>query len=164
MFTLCCIRKFRLLDRISVLVWCPKIARRRCFALELDSIYCDVDVRRWELATGKVAQRLLLAEGGNLKRECCDEAGLPECSAHGFRKACARRLEEARGTAPEIMAVTGHKTLAEVQRYTETAMREGLVDSAHAKLLSRPNREQTVVNIPQRFAKKSTNALKINEK
>jgi integrase len=97
---------------------------------------------------------------GNLMRQWCDEAGLPECSAHGLRKACARRLAEAGATAHEIMAVTGHKTLAEVQRYTETAMREGLADSAHAKLLSRPNREQTVVNLPQRFAKNSSNALK----
>ena len=32
-------------------------------------------------------------------------------------------------------------------------MRKGLADSAHAKLLSRPNREQTVVNLPHRFAK-----------
>ena len=93
-------------------------------------------------------------------REWCDKAGLSECSAHGLRKACARRLAEAGPTEHEIMEVTGHKTLAEVQRYTETAMREGLADSAHAKLLSRPNREQTVVNLPQRFAKKSTKAMK----
>jgi integrase len=93
-------------------------------------------------------------------RKWCAEAGLPECSAHGLRKACARRLAEAGATAHEIMAVTGHKTLAEVQRYTETAMREGLADSAHAKLLSWANRDQTVVNLPQRFAKNSRNALK----
>lgn len=97
---------------------------------------------------------------GNLMRQWCDEAGLPECSAHGLRKACARRLAEAGATAHEIMAVTRHKTQAEVQRYTETAMREGLADAAHAKLLSRPNREHTVVNLPQRFAKNSSNALK----
>jgi DNA modification methylase len=30
-------------------------AGRRCFAMELDPIYCDVAVRRWELATGKTA-------------------------------------------------------------------------------------------------------------
>ena len=70
----------------------------------------------------------------------------------------------AKATAHEIMAVTGHKTLAEVQRYTETAMREGLADSAHAKLLSRPNREQTVVNLPARFAKDSPNDLKTKGK
>ncbi len=96
---------------------------------------------------------------GNLMRDWCDKAGLPECSAHGLRKACARRLAEAGATAHEIMAVTGHKTLAEVQRYTETALREGLADSAHSKLLSRPNREQTVVNLPHRFAANSTHAL-----
>lgn len=101
---------------------------------------------------------------GNLMREWCDKAGLAECSAHGLRKACARRLAEAGASAHEIMAVTGHKTLAEVQRYTETAMREGLADSAHAKLLSRPNREQTVVNLPARFAKTSLNSMKVKEK
>ena len=30
-------------------------AGRRCFALELDPVYCDVAVRRWEMATGKTA-------------------------------------------------------------------------------------------------------------
>lgn len=86
-------------------------------------------------------------------RDWCDKAGLATCAAHGRRKACARRLAEAGATAHEIMAVTGHKTLAEVQCYTESAMREGLADQAFAKLISRPNREQTVVNLPHRLAK-----------
>lgn len=93
---------------------------------------------------------------GNLMRDWCNQAGLPECSAHGLRKACARRLAEAGATAHEIMAVTGHKTLAEVQHYTESAMREGLADSAMAKLVARPDGARTVVNLPPRFAKKST--------
>lgn len=96
---------------------------------------------------------------GNKMREWCDAAGLTTCSSHGLRKACARRLAEAGASAHEIMAVTGHKTLAEVQRYTESAMREGLADEAFAKLISRPNREQTVVNLPQRFATKHTQAI-----
>lgn len=96
---------------------------------------------------------------GNKMRQWCDLAGLSACSAHGLRKACARRLAEAGATAHEIMAVTGHKTLAEVQRYTESAMREGLADQAMHKLLSRPNREQTVVNLPSRFATKASNPL-----
>ena len=96
---------------------------------------------------------------GNIMRQWCDAAGLSDCSAHGLRKACARRLAEAGATAHEIMSVTGHRTLAEVERYTATALREGMADSAFSKLLSRPNREQTVVNLPQRFAKKSLNAL-----
>jgi len=31
-------------------------AGRRCFAMELDPVYCDVAVRRWEMATGRKAQ------------------------------------------------------------------------------------------------------------
>ena len=31
---------------------------RRCFAMELDPIYCDVAVRRWEIATGQIAERV----------------------------------------------------------------------------------------------------------
>lgn len=31
---------------------------RRCFAMELDPIYCDVAVRRWEIATGQTAERV----------------------------------------------------------------------------------------------------------
>ena len=31
---------------------------RRCCAVELDPVYCDVAVRRWEMATGRIANRL----------------------------------------------------------------------------------------------------------
>ena len=54
------------------------------------------------------------------------------------------------------MAATGRKTLAEMRRYTESAMREGLADSASTTLISRPNREQTVVNPPHRPTTKHT--------
>jgi len=39
--------------------------------------------------------------------EQCDKAGLSHCSAHGLRKAAARRLAEAGCTAHEIGAITG---------------------------------------------------------
>ncbi len=83
--------------------------------------------------------------------------------AQSLRKAIGRGRRIG-ASAHEIMAVTGHKTLAEVERYTATALREGMADSAFAKLLSRPNREQTVVNLPLRFAKQTTNHLKTKEK
>ncbi|PZX36291.1 DNA modification methylase [Roseinatronobacter thiooxidans] len=35
---------------------------RRCFAVELDPVYCDVAVRRWELATGRIANRIVKEE------------------------------------------------------------------------------------------------------
>jgi integrase/recombinase XerD len=71
---------------------------------------------------------------GNKMRQWCNEAGLPQCSAHGLRKAAATRLAEAGATAHEIMAVTGHKTLEEVERYTREAARPGLADSGLRKL------------------------------
>ena len=67
---------------------------------------------------------------GNRFREWCDQAGLPHCSAHGLRKATAARLAERGCTPHEIMAVTGHQTLEEVERYTREAQRAGLADRA----------------------------------
>jgi len=96
----------------------------------------------------------------NLMRRWCAEADLPDCTSHGLRKACARRLAEAGATAHEIASVTGHKTLSEVQRYTERADREGLANAAISKLTG-SNQEQNLTNHPNRFA---TEPLKRKEK
>jgi integrase len=66
-------------------------------------------------------------------REKCDEAGLPHCSAHGLRKAAARRLAEAGCTAHEIGAITGHASLTELVRYTRTADQRRLAEAAMTK-------------------------------
>jgi integrase/recombinase XerD len=71
---------------------------------------------------------------GNAFKEWCREADLPHCSAHGLRKATATRLAERGATAHEIMAITGHRTLDEVERYTRSARRAILADAAMAKL------------------------------
>ncbi|MGJ8589591.1 MAG: tyrosine-type recombinase/integrase [Yoonia sp.] len=64
---------------------------------------------------------------GNKFRDWCDEAGLPQrCSMHGLRKAGAVAMAESGSTPHDIMAVTGHRTLSEVQRYTEEAKRTKL--------------------------------------
>jgi site-specific recombinase XerD len=76
------------------------------------------------------------ASFGNWFRECCDEAGLPKgLSAHGLRKATARRLADLGCSAHQIAAVTGHATLAEVQRYTKAADRKRLAQEAMRKLI-----------------------------
>jgi integrase len=64
----------------------------------------------------------------------CVRAGLSGCTAHGLRKAASRRLAEAGCTAPEIAAITGHKSLREVQRYIDAADRKKLARNAMAKL------------------------------
>lgn len=71
---------------------------------------------------------------GNWMRDRCNEAGLSNCSSHGLRKACARRLAERGCTHHEIKAITGHKTDAEVRRYTAKADQVRLAHSAFEKL------------------------------
>ena len=71
---------------------------------------------------------------GQWFREQCDIAGLRHCSAHGLRKAAARRLAEAGCSTHEIAAITGHASLKEVARYTEAADRKRLAQSAMAKV------------------------------
>ncbi|MEM6622978.1 MAG: site-specific integrase [Pseudomonadota bacterium] len=71
---------------------------------------------------------------GNVMRKWCDAAGLRNCSSHGLRKAIARRLAEAGATSHEIASVTGHESLAEVERYTKAVARGGLAETAILKL------------------------------
>lgn len=58
-------------------------------------------------------------------------------SAHGLRKSRAKALAEAGATAHQIAAWTGHKSLREVQHYTESADRRRAVQGAGSKR-SRP--------------------------
>jgi enterobacteria phage integrase len=75
---------------------------------------------------------------GQWLRDAITAAGLPlECQPHGLRKAAGRRLAEAGCTAHEIMAVLGHKTLTEAERYTREADQERLAIAALAKLEGR---------------------------
>jgi integrase/recombinase XerD len=74
---------------------------------------------------------------GNWFRDRCDDAGLKECSAHGLRKASAKHLAEGGASTLEIMSVTGHRSLSEVERYTREAGRKTLAESAMAKFKPR---------------------------
>jgi integrase len=61
-------------------------------------------------------------------------AGLPDrCRLHGLKKAGMTRLADDGATVHEIMAVSGHRTLAEVERYTKEANDKLLATSAMAK-------------------------------
>lgn len=71
---------------------------------------------------------------GNIFRDWCDAAGLKGHSAHGLRKAAARRLAEAGCSALQIGAITGHKTLKEISRYTAAADQQRMARDAVDKL------------------------------
>ncbi|MGA8229780.1 MAG: tyrosine-type recombinase/integrase [Xanthobacteraceae bacterium] len=61
----------------------------------------------------------------------CDEAGLPpKCAFHGLRKAACRRLAEAGASANVIAAISGHKSLSQVEHYTKQADQARLARTA----------------------------------
>jgi len=72
---------------------------------------------------------------GKWFRERCDAVGLQHCSAHGLRKAAARRFAEAGCSEHEIAAWTGHASLREVRRYTKAVDQERLAVAAAQKLM-----------------------------
>jgi hypothetical protein len=87
------------------------------------------------------------ALGGDFRR-WCDLAGLPKrCTLHGLRKASMRRGAEAELTTRELMSLSGHKTYAEVQRYTDAVDKAKLARQAIEKL--KRAREQTAAETTQ---------------
>jgi integrase len=71
---------------------------------------------------------------GNDFAKWATEAGLPpRCRMHGLKKGGMRRLAEAGNTTHELMAISGHKTLTEVQRYTDEANKLKLAQSGMTK-------------------------------
>lgn len=88
---------------------------------------------------------------GNKFADWCDQAGLEPvlCSdgktrnyrAHGLRKAACRQLAHAGCTGPEIMAVSGHSSLSQVQVYLNEVEQERLAMTAMDKR-GRSNRAQ----------------------
>jgi integrase len=90
---------------------------------------------------------------GNFFRERCNEASLsPRCSAHGLRKAAATRLANAGCNTDQIKAITGHKALAEVARYTRAADQQRLARQALSIQLG-AEREQGLSNLATRLDK-----------
>ena len=72
---------------------------------------------------------------GNKMREWCDEAGLPQCSAHGLRKALARRAADQGATQQQLKAVGTWSNDAEVATYVADADQAKLAAAALAKVI-----------------------------
>jgi integrase len=71
----------------------------------------------------------------NQFRSWCDAAGLPTyCKFHGLRKAALTRLADAGCTAHEIAAISGHRTLKEVEHYTRSADQARLARAAMERI------------------------------
>jgi integrase len=87
---------------------------------------------------------------GNDFAKWAREAGLPDhCRLHGLKKAGMTRLADAQNTTHELMAVSGHKTLAEVERYTKAFNKRKLADDGMAKRMAqRGNGQVTTLAAP----------------
>lgn len=67
---------------------------------------------------------------GNAMRRWCDQAGLPECTAHGLRKAIMRRMAELGMSNQTMKSVSFHSRDEEVALYTRAANQQRMADSA----------------------------------
>jgi integrase len=81
-------------------------------------------------------------------RDAIKGADLPlDAQPHGLRKTAGRRLAEAGATAHQIMAVLGHKTLAEAERYTRQADQRRLADEGIGKVEARKRYKDSQTNL-----------------
>lgn len=69
--------------------------------------------------------------------DCSRAAGVTK-SPHGLRKAAARRVAEGGGTPHHVKSVTGHRTLSEVQRYTDAVQQENMARTAVGLMSGKP--------------------------
>jgi integrase len=82
---------------------------------------------------------------GNKMREWCDQAGLPQCTAHGLRKAGATIAAEKGATVHQLMAIFDWDTPAQAKVYTDAADRKRL--AAQAMPLLAPASDDDDANI-----------------
>src|SRR5690242_5544167 len=77
------------------------------------------------------------------------QAGLSGCPLHGLRKACCRRLAEAGCSTQEIMSISGHKSLDEVERYTRSVDQRRMSQTAMGKVSGTLNYPRPDQNYPR---------------
>ena len=84
-------------------------------------------------------------------RDAIRAAGLPiDCQPHGLRKALGRRIAEAGASTKQNMAVLGHKSLSEAERYTKEADQIRLATAAMS-LLEAQTENEVCPNRPFQF-------------
>jgi integrase/recombinase XerD len=73
-----------------------------------------------------------------LKPVLCDDGRIRNYRAHGLRKAALRELAHAGCTGVELMAISGHSSLDQVQVYIEEVEQERAADAAMTKRATLP--------------------------
>ena len=120
---------------------------------DLRAILAATERKHITILNTEYGKPFTVAGFGQWIRDAITAAGLPlECRPHGIRKAAGRRLAEAGCTPHEIMAVLGHKTLAEAERYTRDADQTRLATGAIARL-ERHTGNKVAQTVPSKFGK-----------
>lgn len=83
---------------------------------------------------------------GNWMRKRCNEAGLRKCASHGLRKAATRRLFDAGNPIQVIAAITGHRSLKELERYGRDYDQPKLAAAGIASISGGTESEQILSN------------------
>ena len=108
---------------------------------ELASIIAATTCDHLTFLTTKWGKPFTAAGFGNWFRERCDEAGLPQCSAHGLRKAGATVAANRGATTKQLMALYGWADPKMAETYIKKADQKILAQHAR-KLLARKKQEQ----------------------
>jgi integrase/recombinase XerD len=77
-------------------------------------------------------------KAAGLKPVLCDDGRTRNYRAHGLRKAALRALAHAGATGVELMAVSGHSSLEQLQEYLNEVEQERMAEAAMSKLASVP--------------------------
>ena len=86
-----------------------------------------------------------------------DDAGLPDdVVMHGLRKKAACMLADGLCSTLEIMAITGHKSLKEIERYTREANQKRLASAAILKLEQNEKRTRSGKRTPTQSGKRKS--------
>lgn len=102
---------------------------------------------------------------GNKMRQWCDQAGLPQCSMHGLRKAGATIAADNGATDSQLMAIFGWTTKKQTTLYTKKADRKRLAGEAIRKLVPEQKTDETVPpqkGLPESGTKIAKKAIKSN--
>jgi len=81
-------------------------------------------------------------DAAGLKPVLCDDGKVRSYRFHGLRKAACTRMAHRGCSAPEIMSVSGHATLAEAQKYITAVEQEHMAAAAMTKVAAGSKRAQ----------------------
>ena len=133
---------FKNRDRFPVTIEAP-------MTKDLQAAIAAMDVGRDAYLLTSFGKPFVIEGLGNKMRDWCDEAGLPQCSSHGLRKAAAVALAESGASASELMAIFGWTNLKTAQIYVEKANKRRMTANAFERRERSIESESVSLSQPQ---------------